>query len=159
MTPTKKNQQQIIQVYDKWLYGYLIRDVKTYDSHFDNAHGSIGTTQNANFLDRSETTWFLVDTAAQIAVKCELRNETLAMEQLGDFIFIAPLFDTSFNLYRDRNFDSRFRFISAFDEKRRAGTLLTDISLFPMPKLKNGNPLGLKQTMSSPEVQATSHEI
>lgn len=148
-----KTTKQVIQVYDKGLYRYLIGDVKTYDSYFDDAYHAMGITQNEGFLDRSATTQFFADTVDQIAVKCELRNKTLNMEQLGDSIFITPLFDTRFNLYRDRNFDSRFRFISAFEDKRRTGTLLTDISLYPIPKVKKGKPLGLKPTMCSPEAK------
>ncbi len=155
MKPTK----QVIQVYDKWLYRYLIGDVKTYDSYFDDAYHSIGTTQNADFLDRAATTRFLADTADQFAVKCELRNRTLTMEQLGDAIFITPWFAARFNLHRYRNVDSRFRLISALEVKRKAGTSFTDISLRPIPKLKKGKPLGLKQTMCSPEAEATSNDI
>ncbi|TLP80250.1 ATP-binding protein [Maribacter sp. ACAM166] len=117
MKPSKKTKRQVIEVYNKWLHSYLNADVTTYDSYFDDAYHFIGSTLNEEFLNRASTTQFFAETADQLAGKCDLRNETLTIEQFGELIFITHVFDAWFKIEKDWNFYGRFRFSSTLQEK------------------------------------------
>ena len=49
MKLTKKQEREIMQVYDTWLNSYLNGDVKTYDSFLDVDYRFIGSTIMKSF--------------------------------------------------------------------------------------------------------------
>ena len=60
MKINKKQEKEVIQVYDTWLQSYLNGDVKTYDFYLDDDYRFIGSTDNEEFLNRKDTTEFFV---------------------------------------------------------------------------------------------------
>ena len=76
MKLTKKQENEIWQVYDTWLDSYLNGDVATYDKYLDKDYHFIGSTDNEEFLSKKDTTNFFKKTADQFAGKTQLRNET-----------------------------------------------------------------------------------
>lgn len=69
MKPSKTQETEIWQVYDTWLTAYLNADVKTYASYLADDYHFIGSTDNEEFLNKTDTTTFFENTADQLAGK------------------------------------------------------------------------------------------
>ncbi|MBD0776299.1 nuclear transport factor 2 family protein [Maribacter sp. ANRC-HE7] len=143
MKPTKQNQQQVIEVYDKWLYSYLNGDVETYDSYFDNAFHFIGSTNNEEFLNRKGTTDFFRNTAEQFSGKSQLRNETKIVEQFGELVIITHIFDAWFSNGEIWNFYDRFRFSNVLEKNNEGWHFVYQHYSTPDSKAQDGETLGL----------------
>ncbi len=118
MKPTKQQETEIWQVYDTWLRAYLNADVKTYASYFDDGYHFIGSTDNEEFLNKTDTTRFFENTAEQLAGKCDLRNETKIIERFEGLVFITHLFDAWFLNGNDNAYYGRFRFSNVLKENK-----------------------------------------
>tara|TARA_R110002051_G_scaffold91370_2_gene160684 strand:- start:1436 stop:5032 length:3597 start_codon:yes stop_codon:yes gene_type:complete len=142
MKPTKKTENQVIEVYSKWVHSYLNGDVKTYDSYLDDAYHFIGSTQNEEFLNRRDTTHFFANTADQLAGKCNLRNETKTIEQFGKLVFITHLFDAWFLNEKEFSYYGRFRFTSTLQEKAEGWRFIYQHFSTPDAKTEVGETIG-----------------
>ncbi len=118
MKLTKKQEIEIWQVYDTWLYSYLNGDVKTYNKYLDKDYHFIGSTDNEEFLNKKDTTNFFKATADQLAGKCDLRNETKIIEKFEELVFITHLFDAWFKTGEDWAYYGRFRFTNTLKKNK-----------------------------------------
>jgi signal transduction histidine kinase len=118
MKLTKKQEIEIWQVYDTWLYSYLNGDVKTYNKYLDKDYHFIGSTDNEEFLNKKDTTNFFKATADQLAGKCDLRNETKIIEKFEELVFITHLFDAWFKTGEDLAYYGRFRFTNTLKKNK-----------------------------------------
>ncbi|MRX63998.1 ATP-binding protein [Maribacter luteus] len=143
MKPTKHNQQQVTEVYDKWLYSYLNGDIETYDSYFDNAFHFIGSTNNEEFLNRKDTTDFFRNTAEQFSGKTQLRNETKIIEQFGELVILTHIFDAWFSNGEIWNFYDRFRFSNVLEKNNEGWHFVYQHYSTPDSKAQKGETLGL----------------
>ncbi|ASV31814.1 ATP-binding protein [Maribacter cobaltidurans] len=142
---TKQEETELLKVYDAWLYSYLNGDVKTYGSYFDNTFHFIGSTNNEEFLNRTETTNFFKSTAEQLSGKSELRNETKIVEQFGELFFITHLFDAWFKNGKDWSFYSRFRFTNALRKSKEGWRFIYQHYSTPDSKAQEGETIGYNQ--------------
>lgn len=142
---TKHEEAEVLKVYHKWLYAYLNGDVKTYDSYFDDAFHFIGSTNNEEFLNRENTTNFFKATAAQLAGKSQLRNETKIVEQFGELVFITHLFDAWFMNGTDWSFYGRFRFTNMLQKKEAGWRFIYQHYSTPDTKAQEGETIGFDQ--------------
>ena len=109
----KKQETEVLKVYDSWLHSYLNGDIKTYDSFLDEEYRFIGSTNNEDFLNRKDTTKFFAETVDQLAGKVEIRNNRRTIEQFDELIFITDLFEAYFLNDKDWAYYGKFRFTSA----------------------------------------------
>ena len=145
MKLTKKQEQEIMQVYDTWLNSYLNGDVKTYDSFLDVDYRFIGSTNNEEFLNKKDTTNFFKATADQLAGKTEIRNSLKSIEQLDGLIFITDLFDAYFLNGDDWAYYGRFRFTSAMRKNKNGWRFMYQHFSTPDSKAQEGETLGTEQ--------------
>src|SRR6187402_49078 len=112
MPRNASEEQEVLDVYDKWLYSYLNGDVETYDHYLDADYHFIGSTNNEEFLSKEETTRFFRATADQLSGKAEIRNNKRAIEDVEGLCFITELFDAYFLSDERWSYYGRFRFSS-----------------------------------------------
>ncbi len=144
MNLTSKTEQDVLKVYDTWLYSYLNGDIDTYDSYLDNAFHFIGSTANEEFLNRKDTTNFFKATAEQLSGKSQVRNETKIVEQFGELIFITHLFDAWFLNGDIWNFYSRFRFTNILQQKENGWKFIYQHYSTPDSKAEEGQTIGFE---------------
>ena len=142
MKVSKKTEAEVLNVYDTWLHSYLNGDVTTYDSYFDDAFHFIGSTANEEFLNRTDTTQFFADTAAQLAGKCDLRNESRTIEQFGDLVFITHVFDAWFLNETDYSYYGRFRFSNTLRKNKEGWRFIYQHFSTPDSKTEAGETIG-----------------
>lgn len=142
MRVSKKIEKEVLQVYDTWLDSYLNGDVTTYDFYFDDDFHFIGSTNNEEFLSRTDTTKFFGDTAAQLAGKCDLRNETRIIEKFEECVFITHLFDAWFLNGTDYTYYGRFRFTNALKENKEGWRFIYQHFSTPDSKTDEGDTIG-----------------
>ena len=142
---SKKQEKEIIKVYDTWLHSYLNGDVKTYDFYLDDDYRFIGSTDNEEFLNKKDTTKFFKKTADQFAGKTDLKNNVRTIKFIDDIVFITELFDAYFLMESDLKFYGRFRFTSALSKKKAGWRFIYQHFSMPDSKAQEGETLGAEQ--------------
>ncbi|WP_203295983.1 ATP-binding protein [Luteirhabdus pelagi] len=142
MKVSEKIKSEVLQVYDTWLQGYLNGDVPTYDAYFDDTFHFIGSTNNEEFLNRTETTQFFANTADQLAGKCDLRNETRILEKFGEHICITHVFDAWFLNKSDYTYYGRFRFSNILKKNKEGWRFIYQHFSTPDAKTDKGETIG-----------------
>ena len=141
----KKQEKEVIQVYDTWLQSYLNGDVKTYDFYLDDDYRFIGSTDNEEFLNRKDTTEFFAKTSDQLAGKTNLKNTVRTVELIDGIVFITELFDAYFLIGTDWTYYGRFRFTSALSKKKAGWRFVYQHFSMPDSKAQDGETLGAEQ--------------
>ena len=146
MKPDKKQEAEVLKVYDAWWHSYLTGDVKTYDSLLDDEYRFVGSTNGEEFLNRKDTTKFFELTADQLAGKAELRNLTRTIEKLDSgHILITDLADAYVISESEWVFYSRFRFTSLMKETKNGWRFIYQHFSAPDTKAQEGETLGTEQ--------------
>ena len=145
MKLTKKEEAEVIKVYDTWLHSYLNGDVKTYDSYFDDQYHFIGSTDNEDFLNRKDTTGFFKKTADQLAGKVEIRNNIRTIEKFNELIFVTERFDAYFLIESEWSYYGKFRFTSALQKKKEGWRFIYQHFSTPDSKAQEGETIGTEQ--------------
>ena len=145
MNLSKKEEAEVMQVYDTWLNSYLNGDIKTYDSFLDDDYRFIGSTNNEEFLNRKDTTNFFKATAGQFAGKTELRNTVRTIKHIDGLILITHLFDTYFLSGNEWAYYGRFRFTSALRKKENEWKFIYQHFSMPDSKAQEGETIGYEK--------------
>ena len=145
MKLTKKEEIEVVKVYDIWLNSYLNGDVKTYDSYLDDEYHFIGSTNNEEFLTRKAATTFFKVTADQLAGKTDVRNTIRTIEYFDGLVFITELFDAWFMMGDNWTYYGRFRFTSALRNKNQGWRFIYQHFSMPDSKAQEGETLGAEQ--------------
>jgi signal transduction histidine kinase/ketosteroid isomerase-like protein len=145
MKPTEKQKADVLNVYDIWLSAYLNGDVKTYDFYFDDEYRFIGSTDNEDFLNRTDTTKFFAATADQLAGKVEIRNSKKTLEKFDEIILITDLFDAYFLDGNDWAYYGKFRFTSALKKNEDDWRIVYQHFSTPDSKAQEGETIGTEQ--------------
>lgn len=145
MKLSKKDAAEVANVYDTWMHSYLNGDVKTYDSYFDDEYRFIGSTDNEDFLNRTDTTKFFEATADQLAGKVEIRNSRRTFEKFDGLIFLTELFDAYFLMDTEWAYYGKFRFTSALQKKKEGWRFIYQHFSTPDSKAQEGDTIGTEQ--------------
>jgi signal transduction histidine kinase len=141
----KKEKEDVLKVYDTWLYSYLNGDVKTYDSFLDDEYRFIGSTDNEDFLNRKDTTKFFENTADQLAGQVEIRNSRKTFEKFNELIFITDLFDAYFLNANNWEYYGKFRFTSSLRKQKIGWRFVYQHFSTPDTKAQEGETIGTEQ--------------
>src|SRR6056297_315628 len=142
MKLTSSQEADIWQVYDTWLSAYLNADVTTYDSFLDDDYHFIGSTNNEEFLKRTDATMFFEQTGEQFAGIMDLRNERKILEVFDTSIFITHFCDVWFINDDDRTYYGRFRLSSVMKEKNEGWRFIYQHFSMPDSKSDEGESIG-----------------
>ena len=147
----EKQRQEVLEVYNTWLYAYLNGDIVTYDFYFDDEYRFIGSTINEEFLDRKDTTAFFEQTSDQLARKTDLRNDIITVEASGGIVFITHLFDAYFLNEGNWNYYGRFRFTSTMQQKPGGWKFIYQHFSMPDAKSEEGDTIGYNRVAEENE--------
>src|SRR6056297_278961 len=142
MKLTSSQEAEIWQVYDTWLSAYLNADVKTYDAYLDDDYHFIGSTNNEEFLKRTDATMFFEQTGEQFAGIMDLRNEIKILEVFDTSIFITHFCDVWFINDEDRTYYGRFRLSSVMQKKNEGWRFIYQHFSMPDSKSDEGESIG-----------------
>ena len=145
MKLTKKQEKDILKIYDTWMHSYLNGDVNTYNYYLDKDYHFIGSTNNEEFLNRRSTTGFFKKTADQLSGKTEIRNDKMIMETFGDLVFITHLLDAWFKAGSKWSFYGRFRFTNILHETPKGWRFIYQHYSTPDNKAQEGETIGYDQ--------------
>ena len=145
MITTNKQEAEVLEVYEIWLNSYLNGDVKTYDLYLADNYHFIGSTDNEDFLNRTDTTKFFKATAEQLAGKVEIRNNKRTVEKFDELYFITDLFDAYFLNDKDWTYYGKFRFTSALKKNKEGWRFIYQHFSTPDSKAQEGETLGTEQ--------------
>ncbi len=112
MNLSKKEEKELLKVYETWWQSYLNGDIETYNHYLDDDFRFVGSTEGEEFLDRKDTTIFFEATADQFAGKSKLENVIRSIETLEGMILITDLADVYILDKTEWVYYSRFRFSS-----------------------------------------------
>ena len=141
----KKLEEEVLKVYDIWLYSYLNGDVETYNLYLHDDYRFIGSTVNEDFLDKNETTKFFAETADQLAGKSDIRNSIRTIESFDELVFITDLFDAYFLNENDWAYYGKFRFTSALKKNKEGWRFIYQHFSTPDTKAQEGETWGTEQ--------------
>ncbi|MCA1802150.1 MAG: nuclear transport factor 2 family protein, partial [Rhodothermaceae bacterium] len=142
MKLTKEQEAEIWQVYSTWLTAYLNADVKTYNAYLDDDYHFIGSTNNEEFLNRTDATTFFERTGEQFAGIMDLRNEIKILEVFDTSIFITHFCDVWFINDKERTYYGRFRLSSVMQEKNEGWRFIYQHFSMPDSKSDEGESIG-----------------
>jgi signal transduction histidine kinase len=145
MKQAEKQEIEVLEVYESWLHSYLNGDVKTYDLFLADEYHFIGSTDNEDFLNRTDTTKFFEATAGQLAGKVDIKNNRRTIEKFNELYFITDLFDAYFLHGNDWAYYGKFRFTSALQEKKEGWRFIYQHFSTPDSKAVEGETLGTEQ--------------
>ena len=142
MTITKKEEAELLKVYNTWWDSYLSGDVKTYDSFLDDDFRFVGSTEGEEFLDKKDTTAFFEATAEQLAGKAKLSNIIRTIEPLEGMVLITDLADAHIINGDDWVYYARFRFTSLLRKTKKGWRFFYQHFSIPDLKAQEGETLG-----------------
>jgi signal transduction histidine kinase/ketosteroid isomerase-like protein len=142
MKLTSSQETEVWQVYDTWLTAYLNADVKTYNAYLDDDYHFIGSTNNEEFLNRTDATTFFEHTGEQFAGIMDLRNENKILEVFNTSIFITHFCDVWFINDEDRTYYGRFRLSSVMQKKKEGWRFIYQHFSMPDSKSDEGDSIG-----------------
>jgi signal transduction histidine kinase/ketosteroid isomerase-like protein len=145
MKLTENQKTEVQNVYNIWLNAYLNGDVKTYNSYFVDDYRFIGSTNNEEFLSRTDTTKFLAATKDQLAGKVEIRNSKRTFEKFDELVFITDLFDAYFLNGIDWSYYGKFRFSSVLIKHNEGWKFVYQHFSTPDLKAQEGETIGTEQ--------------
>ncbi len=143
MSLSKKQEKEVLKVYDTWLESYLNGDIETYDSYLDDSFHFVGSTDNEEFLNRKDTTKFFKETADQFSGKTDIRNDKKVIEKFGELIILTHVFDAWFLNEEAWSYYGRFRFTSTLQEKKEGWRFIYQHFSTPDLMADEGETLGI----------------
>jgi signal transduction histidine kinase/ketosteroid isomerase-like protein len=120
MKITKKQEKEIMQVYNTYWESYLKGDMKTMASLLEDDFKMIGSTEAEVFYNRKEAMKFYTATANQIAGTAELRNRKIKIDVVDGLVLITEKMDFYVLIDGEWTFYAKGR-LSSFLQKKEKG--------------------------------------
>ncbi|RLA60434.1 MAG: hypothetical protein DRQ89_12855, partial [Epsilonproteobacteria bacterium] len=93
MKLSSKEEAKILKVYKSYWEGYISGDVAGMSRLLDNKYTQVGSAEAEVFSNKKEAVKFLHATIDQVAGKAEIRNQSITLDYLEDYILVNDLFD------------------------------------------------------------------
>jgi signal transduction histidine kinase/ketosteroid isomerase-like protein len=138
MKLTKKQEQEIMQVYEAYWAEYLNGNVNGMVPLLDASYTQVGSAESEVFSTKKEAVQFLVDTIDQVAGKLEMRNRSTNLEQQNGLVLIHELCDLYALADKKWAFYSKFRATTLLTEKKEGWKIIHQHSSFPDSKTEEG---------------------
>ena len=145
MKLTKKQEQEIMQVYEAYWAEYLNGNVKGIVPLLDASYTQVGSAESEVFSSKKEAVQFLVDTIDQVSGKLEMRNRSTKLEMQDHFILIHELCDLYALADKKWVFYSKFRASTLLQEKKEGYKITHQHSSFPDTKTEEGQNVAIEK--------------
>ena len=145
MKLNKKDEAELMKVYNAWWHSYLNGDIKTYDFYLDDDYRFVGSTGSEEFLNRKDTTAFFEATAEQLAGNAKLENIIQTIETLEGMVLITDLADTFVRSGSEWVYYARFRFTSLLRKTKNGWRFFYQHFSTPDLKAQEGETIGLEK--------------
>ncbi len=93
MKLTKKQEAKLLKTYKSYWDGYLSGDVKNMAKLLDDNYTQVGSAEAEVFSNKKDAVKFLHDTIDQVVGQVEIRNRSITLEYLDDYILVNDLFN------------------------------------------------------------------
>ena len=145
MKLTKKQEQEIMQVYEAYWAEYLNGNVKGIVPLLDASYTQVGSAESEVFSSKKEAVQFLVDTIDQVSGKLEMRNRSTKLELQDHLILIHELCDLYALADKKWVFYSKFRASTLLQEKKEGWRITHQHSSFPDTKTEEGQNVAIEK--------------
>ena len=145
MNLSKKEEKELLKVYETWWDSYLNGDIKTYNYYLDDDFRFVGSTDGEEFLNRKDTTAFFEATADQLAGKAKLENVIRSIETVDGMVLITDLGDAFILDKGNWVYYARFRFTSLVRNTSKGWRFFYQHFSTPDLKAQEGETLGLEK--------------
>ena len=109
MNLSKQQETQARKAYEVYFDSYIKGDTTSIESMLENNYNQIGSAESEVFFNKQDALKFLHETIDQVAGKTEMRNRTIKIDPLKDYILVTDLFDIYVLVEEDWTFYSKFR--------------------------------------------------
>jgi len=148
MTITKKEEAELLKVYNTWWESYLTGDIITYNSFLDDDFRFVGSTGGEEFLNRKDSTAFFKATADQFAGKSKLENINRTIECIEGMVLITDLTDAYILDGTEWAYYARFRFTSFLRNTSNGWRFFYQHFSTPDLKAEEGESIGMDKITS-----------
>ena len=138
MKLTKKQEQEIMQVYEAYWAEYLNGNVEGMVPLLDASYTQVGSAESEVFSTKKEAVQFLVDTIDQVAGKLEMRNRSTKLEEKNQLILVHEICDLYALADKKWTFYSKFRATTLLTKKKEGWKIIHQHSSFPDSKTEEG---------------------
>ncbi|MBK6773278.1 MAG: nuclear transport factor 2 family protein [Ignavibacteria bacterium] len=146
---SKKQEKEVLKVYEAFFHSYLNGDVKNYASYLDDDFHFVGTVAEEEFLNKKDAVKFFEKTADQFSGKLELRNREIKAEAFNEshesFVLIIERNDGYFLNEGKWSFYSVFRMSTLFIKRKTGWKLIHQHISMPDSKAEEGQTIAIEQ--------------
>ncbi len=145
MKPTKKQEREIMQVYEAYWAEYINGNVDGMAPLLDASYTQVGSAESEVFSTKKEAVQFLVDTIDQVAGKIEMRNRSTNLEWQNGLVLIHEHCDLYALTDLEWVFYTKFRASTLLQEKKEGWKIIHQHSSFPDAKTEEGQNVAIEK--------------
>ena len=109
MKLSQQQETEARKAYEVYFESYIKGDITSIESMLENNYNQIGSAESEVFFNKEDALKFLHETIDQVAGKTEIRNRTIKVDPLKEYILVTDLFDIYVLIEDDWAFYSKFR--------------------------------------------------
>jgi signal transduction histidine kinase len=145
MKLTKKQQSEILKVYNGYWDGYLKGDIARMAALLDPKFTQVGSAETEVFFNKKDAVKFLHDTIDQVAGQLEMRKRVIRKELLEASVLINEQCDLYAKSGRKWIFFSKFRASTTLHEKSGKWKIIHQHSSFPDLRAQDGENIAIEK--------------
>jgi signal transduction histidine kinase len=145
MKLTKKQQAEILKVYNAYWDGYLKGDIASMAALLDPKYTQVGSAETEVFFNKKDAVKFLHDTIDQVAGQLEMRKRVIRKEWLEASVLINEQCDLYAKSGRKWIFFSKFRASTTLHEKSGKWKIIHQHSSFPDLRAQDGENIAIEK--------------
>jgi len=148
MKPTKKQELEIMKVYEAYWAEYLNGNVEGMRALLDASYTQVGSAESEVFSSKKDAVQFLIDTIDQVAGKLKMRNRSTNLEQQNGLVLVHEHCDLYALSGKNWIFYSKFRASTLLQEKKEGWKITHQHSSFPDTKTEEGQNVAIEKIES-----------
>ena len=145
MKLTKKQEAEVMKVYNAYWDGYIKGDVKGMAALLDKNYTQVGSAEGEVFSNKKDAVKFLHNTIDQVAGKAKMKNRVITMEALQETVLINERCDLFALAEGKWIFYSKFRASTFLKEEKGKWKIIHQHSSVPDMRTSDGENLATEK--------------
>ncbi len=145
MKISKQQESEARKAYEVYFDSYIEGDIGRIKSMLVNNYNQIGSAESEVFFNKQDALKFLNDTIDQVAGKTEMRNRTIKIDPLKDYILVTDLFDIYILDEENWTFYSKFRASTLMQKINTQWKFIHQHSSVPDLKAQEGENIAIEK--------------
>ncbi len=145
MKLSKQLESEARHAYEVYFDSYIKGDIDSIKSMLVNNYNQIGSAESEVFFNKQEALKFLHETIDQVSGKTEIRNRTIKIDSLKDYILVTDLFDIYVLVEENWIFYSKFRASTLMEKINAQWKFIHQHSSVPDLKAQEGENIAIEK--------------